>query len=85
MDETERDNGSQSGISNHSVVIDQHIPRGLRVILLSAKAWNTMNFNRRKAALRHLLSEYDHNDIAKIYKCARFGDIKLTVDDVSME
>ena len=84
-DETERDNGSQSGISNNGIVIDQHIPRGLRIILLSTKAWNTMNFNQRKAALRHSLSEYDHNDIVKIYKYARFNGIKLTVDDASAE
>ena len=41
-------------------------------------------FNRRKAAIRHLLSEYPHQDILNLHEFLGVdGCTNMTVDDVS--
>ena len=61
VEQTEGDDNKSSGITNHPLCMNQHAPRQMRVSLMTSASWKAMNYDRREAAIRHLLSEYPHD------------------------
>ena len=84
IEEIECDDNKFSGVNNHPICINQHVPRPIRILLLTSANWKKLNFNRRKATIRHLLSELPHEDIIGLYKFLDVGQKpRMDSDDVS--
>ena len=84
IEHAQKDDNKSSGVNNHPLIVYQHVPRPMRILLMTSWSWKKMNFNRRKAAIRHLLSEYPHQDILDLYDFLQVQTCcRMTVDDVS--
>ena len=73
-----------SGITSHPIVIYQTIPKPIRLLLVPTEWWKAIVFNKRKALIKYLCSELDHDEIVAIHQYASTpGHTKIGVTSVS--
>ena len=60
-----------------------HIPRSLRWLMYTNDDWKAFNFNKEKALVRHLLTEYPVADVIEIYELAKNAKTTISVKKVS--
>ena len=63
-----------SGISSHPIVACQSAPKAIRALLVPTEWWKAIVFNKRKALIKYLCSELDHDEIVAIHQCASAPD-----------
>ena len=84
IDHAVDDDNKTSGVNQHPLVVEQHVPRPMRILLATSWCWKKMNFNRRKAAIRHSLSEFPHQDILDLHAFLQVDNCsRMTADDAS--
>ena len=76
------DNGS--GGENDAACTYAHIPRAIRWILYTNQDWRGFNFNRRRALIRHLMTEYPVEELIAIHNYAKNKKTRMTVKNVSI-
>ena len=71
------------GALNDVVVMYQNVPKAIRFILYNNKPIKFFTFNKRKAIIKHLLTELPVDEVQDLWNFVRPSRTKMTVREVS--